>query len=79
MAKLFVLKSIRFYQHIFSLRNPLIRILLRTDTACRFTPTCSDYTYQAVEKHGIIGGLLRGLKRILRCHPWSKGGVDPVT
>ncbi len=46
--------------------------------ACRFTPTCSEYTYQAVEKYGVGKGLWIGLKRISRCHPWSKGGYDPV-
>lgn len=45
---------------------------------CRFVPTCSEYAYQAVEKHGVVKGLWLGLKRILRCHPFSKGGVDLV-
>ena len=46
--------------------------------ACRFYPTCSDYTRQAVIKHGISKGLFFGLKRLLRCHPLSSGGYDPV-
>ncbi len=46
--------------------------------ACRFVPTCSEYMYEAIEKKGILRGLLLGLKRILRCHPFSSGGVDPV-
>lgn len=45
---------------------------------CRFTPTCSEYTYQAIEKYGIIKGVLKGSYRILRCNPWSKGGHDPI-
>ncbi len=45
---------------------------------CRFVPTCSEYTYQAVEKYGVIKGLWMGLKRVLRCNPWNKGGVDLV-
>jgi len=45
---------------------------------CRFVPTCSEYAYQAVEKYGVIKGLWMGLKRVLRCHPFSKGGVDLV-
>ena len=41
-------------------------------------PTCSDYAYQAVEKYGSIRGLWLGFKRVIRCHPWNKGGIDPV-
>ena len=43
---------------------------------CRFVPSCSEYTRRAVEKHGVIKGLWWGVKRILRCNRWSKGGVD---
>ena len=45
---------------------------------CRFQPTCSQYTYQAVERFGVFKGTYLGLRRILRCHPWSQGGPDPV-
>jgi len=45
---------------------------------CRFQPTCSQYTYQAIEKYGIIKGTVMGSWRILRCNPFSKGGDDPV-
>jgi uncharacterized protein len=44
---------------------------------CRFTPTCSAYFRQAVEKHGAVRGSLKGLARIGRCHPWHPGGHDP--
>lgn len=43
---------------------------------CRFIPTCSDYTVLALEKYGFLKGLFLGLKRVLRCHPWSKQRVD---
>lgn len=43
---------------------------------CRFAPTCSEYTYEAVEKYGVVKGLWLGIKRVVRCNPWSKGGVD---
>lgn len=45
---------------------------------CRFTPTCSEYTKGAVEKYGVVKGSLLGIRRIIRCHPFTKGGYDPV-
>ena len=45
---------------------------------CRFTPSCSLYTLQAVERYGLIRGSFMGARRVLRCHPFSKGGFDPV-
>lgn len=45
---------------------------------CRYQPTCSNYTKEAVEKYGPIKGLFLGLKRVLRCNPFMKGGYDPV-
>lgn len=46
--------------------------------ACRFEPTCSEYMLEAVEKRGVARGLLLGLKRLSRCHPFCAGGFDPV-
>lgn len=46
--------------------------------SCRFTPSCSIYTLQAIEKYGLLKGILMGTWRILRCHPFSRGGFDPV-
>jgi putative membrane protein insertion efficiency factor len=46
--------------------------------ACRFTPTCSEYAAQAVEKHGAFRGTWLATKRILRCQPFCRGGHDPV-
>ncbi len=46
--------------------------------SCRFEPTCSVYTYQAIEKYGVIKGGILGAKRIARCHPLNPGGYDPV-
>lgn len=45
---------------------------------CRFTPTCSAYSVEALKKHGIFKGLWLSLKRLLRCHPWGGHGYDPV-
>lgn len=44
---------------------------------CRYTPSCSHYFRQAVERYGPLRGSLKGLARIARCHPWSRGGHDP--
>lgn len=46
--------------------------------ACRFTPTCSQYAAEAIEKHGFWKGSALGLRRLSRCHPFSEGGYDPV-
>ncbi|MBA3664804.1 MAG: membrane protein insertion efficiency factor YidD [Bacteroidetes bacterium] len=60
---------VKFYQY-------LIRPLL--PNACRFTPSCSEYAVEAINKYGGLKGSWLGLKRILRCHPWGGDGFDPV-
>jgi len=45
---------------------------------CRFYPSCSEYTYSAIEKYGFLKGFLKGINRIKKCHPWNKGGYDPL-
>ena len=47
-------------------------------STCKYYPTCSNYTKEAIEQHGVIIGILLGVWRILRCNPFSKGGYDPV-
>ena len=47
--------------------------------SCIYKPTCSEYTYEAIEKFGILRGTWIGAKRIGRCHPWATPGIDPVS
>ena len=68
--KRLILKIILFYQKNIS---PLKR-----SACCIYTPTCSEYTRQAVEKYGALKGVCLGIIRILRCNPFSKGGYDPL-
>ena len=68
MKKIFIV-LIRGYQKFISPLFP---------PSCRYYPTCSNYSVQAIQKHGAIKGSLMGIARILRCHPFVKGGYDPV-
>ena len=65
----FVVSLINFYKYLIS---PLL------GNNCRYLPTCSEYTKESVKKFGIISGVWLWLKRIIRCHPWGKGGYDPI-
>jgi putative membrane protein insertion efficiency factor len=67
--KTVVLLLIRFYKRLIS---PLLA------SNCRYYPTCSQYTYEAVDRYGVVKGGWMGIRRIARCHPWAKGGFDPV-
>lgn len=69
MFRTLVITAIKGYRHFVSPMLP---------RSCRFTPSCSLYTLQAVEKHGLLRGSLMGARRVLRCHPFSEGGFDPV-
>jgi putative membrane protein insertion efficiency factor len=65
------------YQKIISFDHGLLKIFY-PHGFCRFTPTCSQYGLEAIEKYGIIQGGLMTSWRILRCNPWNKGGYDPI-
>lgn len=68
---------IRFYQKTISPDHGVFRHLY-PNGYCRFQPTCSQYTYEAIEKYGILKGSWLGLNRIMRCNPWHEPGIDPV-
>ncbi len=76
MKKLFLI-LIRAYQKTLSLDHGPLRHIF-PGGACRFRPTCSEYTYQCVERFGVLRGAWLGLKRVARCHPWNPGGYDPA-
>lgn len=78
MLKGWFLKAIRFYQKSRIFHLPIFRSLYITDSVCRFQPSCSEYSYQAIAKYGIIKGILLGVGRIFKCHPWNKGDYDPL-
>jgi len=69
MLRWLLLKLIRFYQ---------VAISPWTPPSCIYTPTCSHYGYEAIKKYGALLGGWMTLKRIARCHPFARGGYDPV-
>jgi len=75
MMKKLLLSLIRLYQKTLSLDHGFLGRVFG-ERFCRFYPTCSAYTYEAIERYGVMRGSFIGLKRILRCHPWNEGGVD---
>lgn len=68
MNKILIL-AVKFYQNFISPLKP---------ASCRYTPTCSQYTIDALKKYGVLKGLKLSLKRILSCHPWGGSGYDPA-
>ena len=64
-----VINLINIYKYLIS---PLL------GNNCRFLPTCSEYTKESIIKFGLVKGVWLGLKRIVKCHPWGKGGHDPI-
>jgi putative membrane protein insertion efficiency factor len=69
VARLGLLLPIRIYQRLLS---PAL------GSRCRYYPSCSEYAAQAIERFGILRGLVLAAWRLMRCNPWSRGGFDPV-
>ncbi|WP_457625049.1 membrane protein insertion efficiency factor YidD [Persephonella sp.] len=67
MLKKLLIKALKLYQKIISPLYP---------ASCRYYPSCSQYSIEAVEKYGVLKGSLKAVWRILRCNPFSKGGID---
>ncbi len=66
---------IRLYQWTIA---PLWVLIVGPAARCLYLPTCSHYTVEAIQIHGVVRGSYLGVKRICRCHPWGKPGADPV-
>lgn len=75
--KLILISIIRFYQKTLSPDHGKFKIFFPYGY-CRFHPTCSEYSIQAIKKYGTLKGLFLSLWRLLRCNPWNKGGFDPL-
>jgi len=71
--KVLIIFVIKLYKKLIS---PILEGLF--GKACRFTPSCSQYTIEALEKYGVARGLTLGIKRFSKCHPWGDFGFDPV-
>lgn len=69
---------IRIYQTTISPDHGFGKVFFGPVAGCRYYPSCSKYFIDAIKAHGIFSGFCRGVYRVLRCHPWAKGGYDPV-
>ncbi|MBV1888116.1 MAG: membrane protein insertion efficiency factor YidD [Urechidicola sp.] len=73
-----LVKKILTFPFILLVRFYQVTISPYTPASCRYSPTCSHYSIEALKKHGLFYGSWLAIKRIFSCHPWSKGGYDPV-
>ena len=73
-----ILKKILTFPFILLVRFYQVAISPYTPASCRYNPSCSHYTVEALKRHGLFYGGWLSVKRIFSCHPWSKGGYDPV-
>lgn len=73
-----MLKKIITYPFILLIRFYQVTISPYTPATCRFSPTCSSYSLEALKVHGLLKGGWLSIKRICKCHPWGSSGYDPV-
>ena len=71
MKKVFIFLLMSYQKFI----SPIFKLI---GINCKYYPSCSEYMKQAIEKHGTWKGIYLGIKRVLRCHPFAKGGYDPL-
>tara|TARA_B100001057_G_scaffold87161_1_gene83123 strand:- start:150 stop:389 length:240 start_codon:yes stop_codon:yes gene_type:complete len=69
ISSFILIKIIKGYRYFIS---PLL------GHSCRYLPTCSEYSIDALKEFGLVKGIFLGIKRVLSCHPWGKGGFDPI-
>jgi putative membrane protein insertion efficiency factor len=72
------LKSLLVWPLVMAIRAYQLAISPMLGNRCRFYPSCSDYSMEALQRHGVFRGLWLAVRRIGRCHPWHPGGYDPV-
>jgi putative membrane protein insertion efficiency factor len=76
-SRYLVVKIIKIYQKTLSFDHGWLKVFY-PHGFCRFSPTCSEYAIQSIEKYGLIKGGILSIWRVLRCNPFNKGGYDPV-
>lgn len=77
LAKNSILACLRLYQKTLSPDHGVMAHA-HPEGFCRFYPTCSEYAYQTIDKHGVFVGTFRAIWRVIRCNPFNRGGIDPV-
>ncbi|NCP77219.1 membrane protein insertion efficiency factor YidD [Candidatus Gracilibacteria bacterium CG_4_9_14_0_2_um_filter_38_7] len=78
MISRFLITLVRLYQRYLSPDHSIWARAMNRPPYCKHIPSCSEYMVESIEKRGVVRGVLKGIWRIFRCNPWSRGGYDPV-